>query len=293
MSRQRLFGLVLSAAVVCGAVFAWGWRGQRRSAATFEQALAGAARGDGEAEDSDPQALCQLARIDRGDAGGEYVLAYLYSHGAAERDYSQAARWALKAAVQGDARAQSYLGGAYWRGDEVTRDSAEAARWFGRAADQGDRAASLFLATAYWRGEGVSRNHFEAAYHFAKVLGPTALRVLRRHGWTMYGGLLLLIAGAFAPTRLWGCPEWLSLGAISMGAGMLLFELISRSFCSGVWRSIAICFFGAVAIAYGTGAVQGAVRLRGGRLHSKRLRVEREKKKAPAPSPGRRWTLMA
>jgi len=198
---------------------------------------------------------------DEGNASGEYGLAYLYSHGAAEeRDYAEAARWALKAAAQRDARAQSYLGGAYLSGRGVARDAAEAARWYEKAADQGDIVANVFLAGAYWRGEGVSRNYLKAAYHFAKVLRPIALRVLRRHGWTMYGGLLLLIAGAFAPKRLWGRQQWLSLAVMSVAAGMLLFQAIGTSFCIGVWRLIAVSFFGVAAIGYGMGAVQGAVR---------------------------------
>ena len=76
----------------------------------------------------------------------------------------------------------------------------------------------------------------------------------------MHGGLLLLIIGAFAPNRLWGHQQWLSLAVISMAAGMLLFQAIGTSLCTGVWRLIAISFFGVVAIVYGMGAVQGAVR---------------------------------
>jgi len=234
------------------------------------------------ADQGSPQALCQLARMysegrdlpwnrteafrlyraaaDQGDASGEYGLAYLYSHGAAEeRDYAEAARWALKAAAQRDVQAERYLGGAYRWGRGVARDSAEAMRWYGKAADQGDRVANWFLASAYWRGEGVSRNYLKGACHFAKVLGPTALRVLHRHGWRMYGGLLILIIGAFAPNRLWGRQPWSSLAVISIGAGMLLFQVIGTSFCTGVWRLIAVSFLGLVAIVYGIGAIQGAV----------------------------------
>jgi hypothetical protein len=304
MSRRRRFALIVLTAVVCAAAFAWRWHGPRKSAAAFEQARAGAARGEAEAQyhlgvsrdvqeairylrqaadHGNPQAQCQLARMysegrelpwnrteafrlyraaaDQGNAGGEYGLAYLYSHGAPEeRDYAEAARWALKAAAQGDTQAQSYLGGAYWRGRGVARDYAAAARWYGKAAGHGDRAANLFLAAAYWRGEGLSRNYIKSAYYFAKVLGPLALGVLRRYGWTMYGGLLLLIAGAFAPQRLWRGQQWLSLAAISIAAAMLLFHFIVTSHCTVVWRLIAISYFGVVAIGYGTGAVQGAVR---------------------------------
>jgi TPR repeat protein len=348
MARHRRLAWAVLAAVVCGAIFAWLWHGERNSAAMFERVRAGAARGDAEAQyhlgsdyyyghgvkqdyqeavrwyrksamqgsakaryslaycyahgsgvtrdvdeairylkqaadQGNPQALCQLATMysegrdlpwnrteafrlyraaaDRGDASGEYGLAYLYSHGAAEeRDYAEAARWALKAAAKRDVQAESYLGGAYRWGLGVARDSAEATRWYGKAADQGDRAANLFLAGAYLRGEGVSRNYLKGAYHFTKGLGPSALRVLHRHGWTMYGGLLLLIIGAFAPIRLWGRQRWFSLAVTLIAAGMLLFQAIGTSFSTGVWRLIAICFFGVVAIVYGTGAIQGAVR---------------------------------
>jgi Sel1 repeat len=348
MASHRRLVLAVLGAVVCGAIVAWLWHGERTSAAMFERLRAGAARGDAEAQchlgsdyfygygvkqdyreavrwyrkgamqgsakaryslaycyahgfgvtrdvneairylrqaadQGNPLALCQLARMysegrdlpwnrteafrlyraaaDQGDASGEYGLAYLYSHGAAEqRDYAEAARWALQAAAQRDVRAESYLGWAYRWGRGVARDSAEATRWSGKAADQGDGVANWFLAAAYLRGDGVSRNYLKAAYHFAKVLGPTAVRVLRRHGWTMYGGLLLLIIGAFAPNRLWGRQRWFSLAVISIAAGMLLFQVIGTSFCTGVWRLIAMSFFGVVAMVYGMGAVQGAVR---------------------------------
>jgi hypothetical protein len=201
------------------------------------------------------------AAADQADAIGEYGLAYLYSHGGAEeRDYTEAAHWALKSATQGHVQAESYLGGAYRSGRGVPRDSAEATRWYEKAADQGDRVANLFLARAYWRGEGVPPNYFKGAYHFARVLGPTALRDLHRHGWTMYAGLLLLIFGAFAPGRLWGRERWFSPAVMSIGAGMLLFQAVGTSLCTGVWRLIVMSFFGVVALAYGMGAIQGAIR---------------------------------
>ena len=75
----------------------------------------------------------------------------------------------------------------------------------------------------------------------------------------MYAGLLLLLAGAFAPKRFWGRQEWLSLAAISIGAGLSLFDIIGGSFWAGVSRLIAIAFLGVVAIAYGVGAMQGAM----------------------------------
>ena len=48
-----------------------------------------------------------------------------------------AARWFRKAADQGDAGAQYYLGNMFEQGRGVALSDVEAARWYRKAADQG------------------------------------------------------------------------------------------------------------------------------------------------------------
>ena len=49
----------------------------------------------------------------------------------------EAARWFRKAADQGDAGAQYYLGNMFEQGRGVALSDVEAARWYRKAADQG------------------------------------------------------------------------------------------------------------------------------------------------------------
>ena len=66
-------------------------------------------------------------------------------------------------AQQGDAAAQSNLGGMYRRGEGVPQDNQEAAKWYRLAADQGYATAQYFLGGMYAKGKGVSQDNQEAA----------------------------------------------------------------------------------------------------------------------------------
>lgn len=57
------------------------------------------------------------------------------------QDKTEAARWFRKAAGQGNAAAQNYLGIMYCNGYGIAKDRHEAARWFQKAARQGQRNA--------------------------------------------------------------------------------------------------------------------------------------------------------
>jgi uncharacterized protein len=69
---------------------------------------------------------------------------------------TEAAKWFRRAADQGDALAQFYLGVMYNEGRGVPQDYAEAAKWYRLAADQGDAQAQYNLGLSYARGEGVT-----------------------------------------------------------------------------------------------------------------------------------------
>ena len=63
-----------------------------------------------------------------------------------------------RAAEQGDALAQYFLGIAYVNGEGVPENDAEAARWFRRAAEQGNALAQGSLGIAYADGLGVLKD---------------------------------------------------------------------------------------------------------------------------------------
>ena len=68
----------------------------------------------------------------------------------------------LKAAEQGDARAQVSAGVMYHSGKDVQKDYAQAAQWFQKAASQGNPDAQFFLGMMYRKGEGVSQDNTKA-----------------------------------------------------------------------------------------------------------------------------------
>ena len=67
-----------------------------------------------------------------------------------------------KAAEQGHAAAQRYLGFVYSDGRGVPQDFVEAVRWSRLAAEQGDATAQYSLGALYANGEGVTQDYVEA-----------------------------------------------------------------------------------------------------------------------------------
>ncbi|MBR5638306.1 MAG: sel1 repeat family protein, partial [Muribaculaceae bacterium] len=67
-----------------------------------------------------------------------------------------------KAAEQGSAEAQWYLGDCYYNGNGVDENETEAVKWFRIAAEQGYAPAQLRMGECYEDGEGVNENYEEA-----------------------------------------------------------------------------------------------------------------------------------
>src|SRR5262249_2249601 len=70
-------------------------------------------------------------------------------------DYAKALKLARPLAEDGDARAETVLGSAYYRGRGVPQNDSEAAKWFRLAADQGNAVARFTLGAMYGEGRGV------------------------------------------------------------------------------------------------------------------------------------------
>ena len=114
------------------------------------------------------RSVCQLALKNKPDAQRQVGLAYIeYGHGSS--NMAQAYTWLMRAADQGDARAQNILGVMYLEGRGVAKDEAEAVKWFRLAADQGDADAQNSLGVMYLNGRGVEKDEAESARWFRKA----------------------------------------------------------------------------------------------------------------------------
>jgi hypothetical protein len=82
------------------------------------------------------------------------------------QNYFQAANWYRRAADQGNASAQVYLGSMYYKGEGVGQNYAEAVKLYRLAADQGYRlhpGTQFEIGSIYYNGgHGVPQNYAEA-----------------------------------------------------------------------------------------------------------------------------------
>ncbi len=109
---------------------------------------------------------------EQGDAEAQCNLGETYYFGKGVlQDYKEAAEWFRKAAEQGHAHAQYWLGFMYsvYYSEGVSYDYKEAAEWFRKAAEQGDAEAQLEVGYMYYFGHGVSQDYKEAAEWFRKA----------------------------------------------------------------------------------------------------------------------------
>jgi TPR repeat protein len=82
-----------------------------------------------------------------------------------------------KAAEQGHADAQFYLGVKYANGEGVPKDSVKAVEWYRKAAEQGDADAQFYLGVKYARGEGVPKDLVLAYMSLNLAMSPNLASV--------------------------------------------------------------------------------------------------------------------
>ena len=100
---------------------------------------------------------------EQGNAEAQVYLGFMYQNGrGVKRDDREAVRWHRKAAEQGEARAQFNLGFMYQNGRGVKRDDREALRWYRKAAEQGNAEAQVYLGFMYQNGRGVAQDYVQA-----------------------------------------------------------------------------------------------------------------------------------
>ena len=104
------------------------------------------------------------------NAKAQYKLGYMYEKGEATegaglptQSYSEAAKWYLLSAANGNFSASTRLSDLYMSGKGVKQSNTESFRWMLVAAKQGSRYAQMLTGSYYYYGTGVSRNTSEAA----------------------------------------------------------------------------------------------------------------------------------
>ena len=100
--------------------------------------------------------LALLAPLNASADLGKGVAAYYAG------DYATALQEFKKAAEQGDAYAQFYLGMIYDNGEGVPEDDKEAVKWYRLAAEQGHTDVQTNLGVMYANGEGVLQDNVYA-----------------------------------------------------------------------------------------------------------------------------------
>jgi len=110
------------------------------------------------------------AAAGKGEPAASYNLALLLL-GGGEADLRRAAERLEVAAKAEIPDAQHALGVLYLRGRGVARDTSEAARWFLRAAENGNTAGEVEYAILLFNGDGVARDERLAARYFRRAAG--------------------------------------------------------------------------------------------------------------------------
>jgi len=104
------------------------------------------------------------AKAEKGNAAAQCWVGCFYISGdqGVSPSSTEAAKWFLKAAEQGDVTAQNNLAKLYADGNGVAKNEAEAAKWYRRAAEQGYVYSEYTFAAILWNGNGVSKDYVQA-----------------------------------------------------------------------------------------------------------------------------------
>lgn len=123
-----------------------------------------------------------------GDANAQFCIGYSYFYGKdVEEDKKEACRWMDKAAEQGNADAQEFLGMCYCSpGNGVFSDGFVAIYWFEKAAEQGKSFAQYMLGKMLIRGVDYLKDVKRGLYWVQQAAAQgleEAIDFLRRYGY--------------------------------------------------------------------------------------------------------------
>jgi hypothetical protein len=111
-----------------------------------------------------------LESAKNGEAVAKFNIGNLYFTGTGvEKDYTKALEWYLEADKQGNASAQSDIGYMYHEGLGVTQDYRRALQWYQKAAEGGNASAQFNIGYVYYNGQGVSKDTEIAKEWFLKA----------------------------------------------------------------------------------------------------------------------------
>ncbi len=108
----------------------------------------------------------KLQKAEENDANAQYKKGFSFY---TQKDYAKAVEWFQKAADQGNADAQDWLGVCYYNGRGVQQDYKQAVEWYQKAANQGDAAAQNRLGVCYENGHGVQKDYDKAVEWYRKA----------------------------------------------------------------------------------------------------------------------------
>lgn len=109
-----------------------------------------------------------IKAAEQGDAKAQFLLGTMYDDGkGVPQDYKQAVVWYRKAAEQGSSSGQILLGTMYDDGRGVPQNYKEAVTWYRKAAEQGDDVAQEQLGNMYHEGKGVLQDDVNAYAWFS------------------------------------------------------------------------------------------------------------------------------
>lgn len=108
-------------------------------------------------------------------------IQYYFGGEGVPQDHAKAAHWFRKAAEQGYASGQRWLGEMYAEGKGVPQDFQEAVHWYRKAAKQGDAHGQIRLGTMYAFGQGVPKDDVQAYawFNLAAAAGKEVATKLR------------------------------------------------------------------------------------------------------------------
>ena len=104
----------------------------------------------------------------QGNAEAQAYLGWMYGTGTGiSKNETEAFKWILKAAEQGHVDAQTQVGCMYSQGLGIEKNQEESFRWTKMAAEAGDAVAQANLSWDYFKGQGTNVD-YEEAYIWAK-----------------------------------------------------------------------------------------------------------------------------
>ncbi|KAG0224618.1 hypothetical protein BGW42_004981 [Actinomortierella wolfii] len=126
----------------------------------------------------------------QGDANAQFYLGVRYESGQGiKQSYVEAAKWFTKSALQGNAGSQHNLGNMYKEGRGVEQSYAEAFKWFQMAAGQGLAEAECSLGPLYFEGHGVNKSETEGIRWFIKSANQGYVQAQNCLGTCYFNGL--------------------------------------------------------------------------------------------------------